>query len=112
MAESSADFESHGLSEPLTQNRADYTVFTRRSGERGHDQPGEDDRRHLASSSAAALGGRPRQPRRRDNYQIGMNAMYRDPMQWKRIRDMVLKEGQPQRRVSRDTGLNPGWYLS
>ena len=32
MAESSADFESHGSWELLTQIRADYMVFTRSSG--------------------------------------------------------------------------------
>lgn len=32
--------------------------------------------------------------------------MYRDPIQWKRIRDRVLKQGKSQRKVSRETGLS------
>ncbi len=32
--------------------------------------------------------------------------MYRDPIHWKRIRDMVLKQGQAQLKVSRDTGIS------
>ena len=32
--------------------------------------------------------------------------MYRDPVQWKRVRDTVLIQGQSQRKVSRDMGLS------
>ena len=57
MAESRADFESHGLWQLLTQNRADYTVLTRRSGREWADKPGEGGRPKAFPVGTASTGG-------------------------------------------------------